>query len=63
MKAFIGLMLVMVFAAAAFGLVALLLWLLIPLAFPLLTFDFWNALALAAIVLLFGVPATISSSS
>jgi len=47
---------VIIGAALGLGLMALLLWWLVPLAFPTLAFGFWNALALAGIVALITVP-------
>jgi hypothetical protein len=41
------------------GFMSLALWLLVPAAFPLLDFTYWQALALTGIVLLFGVPAMV----
>lgn len=40
---------------------ALLLWLLVPLAFPALVFGFWNAVALSAILWLFSAPAILNN--
>jgi hypothetical protein len=37
--------------ACAFG-----LWMMIPLAFPLLAFTYWNALALSWIIFFVGLP-------
>lgn len=39
----------------------LLLWWLVPLAFPAMAFGFWNAIALAAILLLFSTPSLVSN--
>jgi glycerol-3-phosphate acyltransferase PlsY len=37
-------------AAIVFGIIALALWWLVPLAFPLLAFTYWQALALTGIL-------------
>jgi hypothetical protein len=47
-----------VVAIAAFSAV---LWFMIPLAFPLLPWTYWNALALAWIILLVGLPWLVSN--
>jgi len=41
----------------AFVMVSLALWILIPLAFPMLDFGYWNAAALTVVVFMVGLPA------
>lgn len=57
MKVLLGALVVLFLAAAAFLLLSLVLLLLVPAAFPLLGFGFTNAMALAGIVVLIGLPA------
>lgn len=47
---------ILVGLAVALGISSLLLWWLVPLAFPALSFGFWNAVPLAAILLLATAP-------
>lgn len=49
---------VLIGLALVLGVAALLLWWLVPLAFPGLAFGFWNAVPLAAILLLFSTSAS-----
>jgi hypothetical protein len=54
----VGIVLAWLFlAAVSFLMVSLALWLLIPAAFPMLAFGFPNAMALAVVVFMVGVPA------
>ena len=53
----LGALLVLFLFAVGFGLVSLALWVLVPLAFPLLPFDFGQAMALTGILIIVGLPA------
>lgn len=57
MKVIFAALAVLIGAAFGFALVALVLWLLVPLAFPLLAFTYWQALALTGIIVIIGLPA------
>lgn len=57
MKVLFGALLVLCAMVAAFALVALALWWLVPLAFPLLPFTYNQALALTGIMVIIGLPA------
>lgn len=56
MKIVIGAVVVLLALAVAFGLLSLLLWWLIPLAFPLLGFTFGQAMATAGLLLVIWLP-------
>jgi hypothetical protein len=58
----VGLVLAWLFLlAVGVGFMSLALWLLIPAAFPLLDFTYWQALALTGIVFLVGSPAMVKN--
>lgn len=56
MQVVINILAVAIFMAFALTISSLLLWWLVPLAFPALSFGFWNAVPLAAILLMFAAP-------
>jgi hypothetical protein len=47
--------------AVGLGFMSLALWMLVPAAFPLLDFTYWQALALTGIVVLFGLPVAVKN--
>lgn len=57
LKVILGALLVLLIGAVVFGLVALALWWLVPIAFPLLPFTYPQALALTGIACIIGAPA------
>ena len=62
MNPILVILIALVFLAALFGFVSLVLWWLIPLAFPALSFSFGNAMALAGLMFLLNTPAVLSKS-
>lgn len=61
MKIFLAAVLIVLMAAVAFGLLALLWWWLLPLAFPgLAAWTYLHALAFNAVVLLIWTPTIVS---
>ena len=61
MNAFLAVLAASVVVAVVFLLMSLLVWWLVPLAFPALTFGFTNAMALTLLALLFAMPASLSN--
>lgn len=60
-KTLIGALMVLLLVVVAIAAFSLALWLMIPLAFPMLPWTYWNALALAWIILLVGLPWVVSN--
>lgn len=54
MNSFLAGLLVILAVAGAFLLLALVVWWLVPLAFPALSFSYTNAMALSLLMILFG---------
>ena len=61
MNAFLATLAAILVVAIAFLLISLIVWWLVPLAFPALSFGFTNAMALTLLLLLFGGVSSIGS--
>jgi len=61
MNAFLATLAAILVVAIAFLLISLMVWWLVPLAFPALSFGFTNAMALTLLMLLFGGVSSIGS--
>lgn len=60
-KIILGAAMVLFAFAAAFAIVAMALWFLIPVAFPLLGFEYYQALALTGVLTIVGAPVVLQN--